>query len=258
MRIEIDVKLHYLLGNDPMVLLALEAARTDGQDVVSGQLQIENAVTHQIEGEAGLGQRTWARVAGENLSLSYQALVDVTRHATPLENIPATPVHELSSQTLTFLRPSRFCQSDLFTSFADQRFGALNGGQKIAAIRDWVHSEMSYVPASSNAETTVLDTFAARQGVCRDYAHMVCALARAANIPARYVSAYGINVDPPDFHAVAQVWLDGNWHIVDATGMCDVDQLALIAAGRDAFDVPFMETQTWATLISQDIKVTKR
>ena len=145
----------------------------------------------------------------------------------------------------------------MFPAYVGSRFGSLDGGAKIAAIRDWVEEEMDYVPGASHAGTTALDTFAGRQGVCRDYAHMVCAMARAANIPARYASDYGPDVDPPDFHAVAQVWLDGAWHLVDATGMCGADEMVIVAVGRDACDSPFMETGGPAQLIYQNIQVTR-
>jgi transglutaminase-like putative cysteine protease len=84
---------------------------------------------------------------------------------------------------------------------------------------------------------------------------MVCALARASNIPARCVSVYGAGVNPPDFHAVAQVWLEGGWHMVDATGMSSGADLVVIAAGRDASDIAFMETQSMAEMISQSVSV---
>ena len=132
--------------------------------------------------------------------------------------------------------------------FADERFGHLEGGAKIAAILDWTSSSLAYVPGSSCGTTTAYDTFVMREGVCRDYAQLVCGLARAANIPARYVTGYGANVDPADFHAVAEVWLDGAWHLVDATGMCSASGLAIIGTGRDATDVSFMETEKEATL----------
>lgn len=255
MPIEIDVRMQYALGDDPMVLLVIEAARTEGQIVAQDQLDITDASITRIDGEGGVGQRVWARVDGEQMTLQYRASVEITRPLIPLENLGATPVHALAGEVLTYLRPSRFCQSDLFQDFTSQNFGALEGGRKVAAIRDWVASEISYVPASSNPETTVVDTFSSLQGVCRDYAHLVCALARAARIPARYASVYGPRVDPQDFHAVAQVWLDGSWHIVDATGMGSAEDLVLIAVGRDAYDIAFMETPSFAQMINQTVTV---
>lgn len=254
MRLSIDVTMEYQL-EDPMVFLAIEAAETDGQTLLSQQLDVQNATLSWVDGEEGLGQRVWACVDADVMRLHYQALVQITRPHPALEGLPATPRHALPGSVISFLRPSRFCQSDMFTQFVDRQFGYLDGGDKIAAIRDWVADQMAYVPGSSHAGTTVLDTFAAREGVCRDYTHMVCALARAADIPARYAAVYGLGVTPPDFHAVAQVWLDGEWHLVDATRMCTPEDLVVIAVGRDACDIAFMETGAFASLISQEVSV---
>ncbi|MEI4232624.1 transglutaminase-like domain-containing protein [Roseovarius sp. D22-M7] len=254
MHFGIDVRMQYRLGGDPMVLLVLEAARVAGQTVIEDHLEIAQAEIRRVDGEAGLGHRTWARVEGGELRLRYRGTVDVTRPAPRLEQLGRTPVHELSGEALSYLRSSRFCPSDLFQTFAVRRFGGLDGGRKVAAIRDWVADKLCYVPSSS-ATTTAQDTFVTREGVCRDYAHVVCALARASGIPARYVSCYAPDVDPPDFHAVAQVWLEGAWHMVDATGMSGSDGAAVIGAGRDAGDVAFMETWAEAWLVSQSVSV---
>lgn len=255
MRLQIDVDMQYGLGGDPMVLLNIEVARTAGQVVVQDKLSVDFATLTRNTGEGGTGQRTWACVTSDQMWLKYAATVDVAAPTAPLESLSAAAIETLPGEVFTYLRPSRFCQSDLFQSFVAKRFGTLEGGAKVAAIRDWVGSELHYIPASSHAETTVVETFTSREGVCRDFAHMVCALARAARIPARYASVYGPNVNPQDFHAVAQVWLDGDWHMVDATGMGQPGELALIATGRDAHDIPIMETQTPAFLQFQQVRV---
>ncbi|MGI3210851.1 transglutaminase-like domain-containing protein [Roseovarius tibetensis] len=251
----IDVRLHYQLGDDPVVLLVLEAARTAGQTVTDERFEVAQAEVTRTDAQDGLGSRAWARVMGGELKLRYRATVDVTRPAPVLDQLGPTPVHALPGAAFTYLRPSRFCQSDMFQAFVGRRFGGLAGGPKVAAITEWVRDKLSYVPASSAAATTALDTFVTREGVCRDYAHVVCALARAAGIPARYAAAYAPDVDPPDFHAVAQVWLEGAWHMVDATGMSGRDGAALIAVGRDAGDVAFMETWAPASMIGQSVSV---
>ena len=103
-----------------------------------------------------------------------------------------------------------------------------------------MRTEMDYVPGSSDTETTAADAFVSRQGVCRDYAHLLASFARAAGIPARLVSAYAWRLEPPDFHAVVEVWLDGGWHLVDPTGLAPIEGMARIAVGRDATDIAFM------------------
>jgi len=255
MNLSIDLSMTYALVPGDAALLAIEPAETDGQTTRSEQLDIDCAGLRRLDGNDGFGRRFWARVAGDRLTLRYRAEVDVLRAVPRLETLGPTGMPDLPSDTIGYLRPTRYCQSDMFPAFVARRFAGLTGGARIAAIRDWIAEEMAYVPTST-ANTTVLDTFAAREGVCRDYAHMVCALARAGGIPARYASVYGPDVTPPDFHAVAQVWLDGGWHLVDASGMGRADQLAIVAVGRDACDTAFMETVQPAQMIDQRVFVT--
>jgi transglutaminase-like putative cysteine protease len=257
MRLDVDVSMEYQLGGDERVLLTLEAAETDGQSVLESALDAGDTAPHVLAEEGMVGTRAWAFVAGDRFSLRYRASVEVTRPEIALDALSAAPFHRLPSQVLRYLRPSRFCQSDLFTSFVARQFGPLEGGAKIAAIAAWVAEEMVYSPGASNAGTTAMDSFVAREGVCRDYTHLVCALARAAHIPARYTSVYGPRVQPADFHAVAEVWLDGAWHFVDGTGMSSASELVVIASGRDAADVAFMETESWAQLIAQTVTVSE-
>lgn len=257
MRLKINVGMEYALAPDDPALLAITAAETQGQKVLESDLAIENATLRWIDGEGGVGHRVWAAAHGSRLKLHYHARVDVLRPDVALQDLTAAPLHALLGDVLTFVRPSRFCPSDQLASFVEKRFGHLTGGDKIAAIAEWVARSLSYIAGSSHAGTTAIDTFVTREGVCRDYAHLVCALARAANIPARYSSAYGPDVSPPDFHAVAEVWLEGAWHIVDATGMSAAANLVVIASGRDAGDIPFMETGNWAELIGQSIEVSR-
>jgi transglutaminase-like putative cysteine protease len=82
-----------------------------------------------------------------------------------------------------------------------------------------------------------------RIGVCRDFAHLGMALCRALGIPARYVSAYAWRLDPPDFHAVFEAFLNGpsgaGWYLFDPTRMSSPDGLVRIGIGRDAAEVAF-------------------
>lgn len=253
--IEIDVSMSYRLGPERTALLALEAAEIGGQDIVHHRFDIANAELHHLAGENRIGRRCWAVLPDRNMSLRYVAQVDVTRPPVVLDELAESPLQEVPAEFFSYLRPSRYCESDLFEEFAREQFGHRSGGAKVAAIRDWVRAEITYEAGHSDASTTMAETFEARRGVCRDFVHVFCGLIRAAHIPARYVAAYGPDVTPPDFHAVAEVWLDGAWHLVDPTGMCAADEIVVIGAGRDAADVPFMETPDDAELIQLSVSV---
>ncbi|MBB95534.1 MAG: transglutaminase [Rhodobacteraceae bacterium] len=256
MQIQIDVAMHYRFTRPNTVFLALEAAEGAGQSILFETLSLTDADLTRIAGDADVGTRIWARVHGHDMQLNYSAKVDITRPAQGLGPLDAAPLYKIPGPVAPYLRPSRYCQSDKFVTFVGKRFGHLEGGSKVSAIRDWIEAELTYVPGSSDADTNVLETFAGRQGVCRDYAHLMCAMVRAAQIPARMVAVYSPDVTPPDFHAVAEVWLAGAWHLVDATGMCGADTMAIIAVGRDAYDIAFMDSEAPAELLSQTVTVT--
>lgn len=257
MKTMIDLRMEYAVADADPALLAITAAQTEGQTVLSSEIDALDTDLRWITGETGVGERVWAHVRTGRLSLHYRATVEITRPVVPLQTLRATSWDALPSEVLTYVRPSRYCPSDLFVAFVATEFAHLEGGAKIAAMAAWTGGALTYVPGSSTATTTAVDTFVTRQGVCRDYAHLLCSLARAANIPARYTTGYGPDVHPQDFHAVAEVWLDGNWHIVDPTEMSTAENLAIIGVGRDAGDVAFMETEKWASFVSQSIHVWK-
>jgi transglutaminase-like putative cysteine protease len=78
--------------------------------------------------------------------------------------------------------------------------------------------------------------------VCRDYAHLVVALLRAVNVPARLVSVvYAPDVYPMDFRAVAEAFVEGQWRVVDATLLAPRQTLVRIGTGRDASDTAFLD-----------------
>ncbi|MGL4413566.1 transglutaminase-like domain-containing protein [Roseinatronobacter monicus] len=258
MQFDIDVSIDFDLTQGDAALLMIEAARKGGQHIVHSRLDIENAELRKMGAEGSLDQRIWAITKDNRLQARYRATVEVDRAITAIEDLPTTPLDALPNEALAYLRPSRYCPSDLFQSFVSRKFPDLSGGALILAIRDWVQGALAYVPGSSDSSTSAMETFMSREGVCRDYAHLVCALARASGIPARYVSGYGPDVTPPDFHAAAEVWLGGGWHLVDATAMSTPDTMVIIGAGRDCGDVAFMETGNEAQFRELNVRVARR
>jgi transglutaminase-like putative cysteine protease len=100
-------------------------------------------------------------------------------------------------------------------------------------------------------------SFNLRKGVCRDYSHILIAMARAINIPARFVSAYGPDVIPKDFHALVEVYLDGAWHLIDPTKMSTANETIIIGVGRDAADVPFLSSFGMANFELLSVQVSR-
>jgi transglutaminase-like putative cysteine protease len=258
MRLSIDVDLDYHFPKAAEVLLTLEVAQLPDQVLVEDLLTVNGSgPLHPITGEDGIGRRTWAATEGP-FHARYTATVDVERNPPSLEDLPADPLETLPAEVVPYLWPSRYCEADKFEAFVEKQFEGREGGALIAAMSDWVRTEMAYVAGSSDTETTAAHAFVSRQGVCRDYAHLLASFARAASIPARLVSAYAWRLEPPDFHAVVEVWLDGAWHLVDPTGLAPVEGMARIAVGRDATDIAFMTIFGEAEMKAQRVSVTCR
>jgi transglutaminase-like putative cysteine protease len=257
LRIDIDVLLDYHIPAPHDVLLQIEAAAMTDQRLLSSSLKVTSPERlGAVPGEEAIGQRTWAAGAGQ-FRATYLAQVQIERAVVPLENLSAADPRALPAAVVPYLLPSRYCESDRFEAFVQREFVAAAGGLKVRAMSDWIGANVDYVSGASTGDTTAGDTFIQRQGVCRDFAHLLAGFARAALIPARLVSAYAPGVSPPDFHAVVEVWLDGGWHLVDATGMAMPDEIVRICVGRDATDIAFMTVFGTADFREQRVSVTR-
>ncbi len=255
MKLEISASLNYRLPEPVDLMLQIEAADGHGQRVLNASLDLgAPEVLARVPAAGGVCEPIWLRGDGA-LRAGYRALVEVDRPAVDVRSLAAVPLHRLPASAVPYLNESRYCPSNKFHAFVDRRFGELEGGAKIGRMRDWIESRFTYVSGASTSETGALDSFVERRGVCRDYAHVMIALARAAHIPARMASVYALGVAPMDFHAVAEVYLAGDWHMVDATGMTKPTECARICTGRDAADIAFLTAYREIQLIEQSVTV---
>lgn len=255
MRLSLKVHLDYQFAHPTDVLLQLEAAAIPEQQIVDARIDVTQGDHFaRVPSHNNIGERIWLRIEGQ-LLVDYRATIEINRILTECLDLPKVPTHLLPGETVEYLMPSRYCPSDQFQNFVTAEFGTLHGGERVIAMRDWIHDHFSYVPGSSDSATTALDTFVNRQGICRDYAHVLITFARASGIPARIASVYALGVEPPDFHAVAEVFLGGEWHLVDATGMAQEAAMAKIGVGRDAADVAFLTAYGKAVMNSQSVIV---
>ncbi len=253
--LRIAVQLRYGLSHPTDILAQIQVPDLADQVVKSDDFSVHNAQhCADVAAENGLGVRTWIRV-DETFQCDYSCTVAIDRPALQLDQLPSVPPHLLPGDTVRYLMPSRYCPSDEFQSLVAAEFGDLEGGARVVAMTNWIYESFQYVPGSSSGQTTALDSFVQRQGVCRDYAHVLIAFCRASAIPARFVSAYAPDVTPQDFHAVVEVFLDGTWHLVDPTRMANATDIARIGVGMDAAEVAFLSSFGPATLEVQTVSV---
>lgn len=255
MHLLIKTHLLYTTPQPCEMLLQIEALSDPAQKCRQIRLMLNPAsVAVEIAGEEGLGTRRWV-TTHDLFECHYETKVEVTRPDPDIASLGEVPRPQIPSDVIKYLMPSRYCHPELFLDFVGGAFGTLTGGALIVAMRDWINTNFTYDNEASFAGTTASDSFNSLSGVCRDYAHVMITFARAAGIPARFVSVYAPDVTPQDFHAVAEIYLEGGWHLVDATGMAQASDIARICVGRDAADASFMTSYGWMELRAQTVDV---
>jgi hypothetical protein len=245
-RIALQVALRYEIdAHGADFVFNIHAAHSDSQTVSAEVLQISQDVPWQIHTEPGTGNRCLRLRAGAGpLDLVYAATVDLMHHRASPAALPEVPVSRLPPEVLGCLYPSRYCQSDRLIRFAIREFGHLpQGCERVMAIQAWVQQRITFRSNTSNSSTSAVDTLIEQVGVCRDFAHLMIALCRALNIPARFATGTDFGADPalgpPDFHAYVEVFLGTRWYIFDASGTSIPMGFVRVGTGRDAADVAF-------------------
>ena len=158
-------------------------------------------------------------------------------------------VGELPHDALVFLLGSRYCETERLMNVAWSNFGSTpSGWPRVQAICDFVNSHLRFGYPHARPTRTAVEAFVERRGVCRDFAHLAVTLCRCMNIPARYCNGYlgdiGVPPDPTpmDFNAWFDVFLGGKWHTFDARHNMPRVGRILIARGRDAADIPLVNS----------------
>jgi len=160
-----------------------------------------------------------------------------------------TPVEYLPEPALVFLLGSRYCETELLSEFAWQRFASVPAGwERVQAICDFVHGHIEFGYEHARRSRTAWEAYHEGVGVCRDYAHLAITLCRCLNIPARYCTGYlgDVGTEPPygagDFAAWFEAFLGNRWYTFDPRNNVPRIGRVLIARGRDACDVALSNT----------------
>jgi transglutaminase-like putative cysteine protease len=167
--------------------------------------QLEETLSASLDGEPaklteiampGGGRAHLLRCDAGQLTVDYQAAVRGS----------AEPPEVTEADRITFVRPSRYAESDRLAAVARAEFAGLAAGPELlAAVSSWVGTRLSYLPGSSRPTDGAVET-------------------------------------PIDFHAVAEALVGGQWRVVDATLLAPRASLVRIATGRDAADTAFLST----------------
>jgi len=245
-RLKLSLELNYeILQPNCDFIFNIHAAHTHCQTVVQENLFISQAVTPDMYSDPLTGNRYMRITAFPGpIKLIYTATIDLAHHMMPPQLLPEVPIAQLPAMALNYIYPSRYCQSDRLQKLARREFGHLwQGHSRVQAIQEWVRQRVTFTSGGSNASTSAIDTLIEQVGVCRDFAHLMIALCRALNIPARFATGVDYGADPAlgpqDFHAYVEVYLGNRWYIFDPSGLAIPMGFVRFGTGHDAADSAF-------------------
>jgi transglutaminase-like putative cysteine protease len=253
----------------PATILAMADVHSDFRRYIVEETELEVAPAIAAEryiDDTGNVVRRLSAPAGQ-VSLRLQGVFRSDGREDEVDTAAeALGVSDLPSETLPFLRPSRYCETDLLSDFAWANFGAISDGwARVQAICDFVHRRLRFSYPEARPTRTASEALAEGVGVCRDFTHLAVALCRCLNIPARYCNGYlgdiGVPPDPApmDFNAWFEAFLGDRWFTFDARHNQPRIGRILIARGRDAADIPMITTfgshaLTRFTVVTEEIK----
>ncbi len=253
--------------------LALSVVVARGADPIEEQLRVTvdgaEVFAEEVPGNGGARWHLLRDVPAGDFAVDYRATVASGGAATELTG----------GERISYLRPSRYADVDRLESTARALFGSVrgtnlnspagsgaggagdSGGARegdshaggddargdvatLLAVADYVADHTLYIVGSSRVTDGASETYLARAGVCRDFAHLTIALLRARGIPARLVSAFAPGLSPMDFHAVVEAHVAGAWYVVDPTRLAPRQSLVRIATGTDAAETAFLTTHS--------------
>ena len=169
---------------------------------------------------------------------------------------PATPPRALtSSERFDYLHPRKLVAiDDTVREMAAPHRPDTPGGtfDAVTALNALVYNGFAYEKDVTTVVTTVPEVLASRRGVCQDFAHVLLALCRAIEIPARYVSGYLVmdsgaapaEGKPARGAGASHAWVEARtpthgWRGFDPTNnVLASEHHVKMAVGRDYNDVP--------------------
>jgi transglutaminase-like putative cysteine protease len=173
-----------------------------------------------------------------NFEITTSAEVETADSNDQAFGAPFVKIQNLPDSVLTYLLPSRYCESDRFHQMADEiTAGQWPGYDQVAAIHSWLRRTINYQPGSSYAPLSAVEVNLQQVGVCRDLAHLGIALCRSLSIPARMVVGYLHQLEPMDLHAWFEAYVGDRWYTFDATQDELKGGYVAVGYGRDATDV---------------------
>ncbi len=192
----------------------------------------------------------------ETLEISARTTVERLREddlmqaaSLPWEEAALLAASPAGLEAAPFAYPTRYTEADgPLERYARESFeGARPVLEAAEELSSRIHADFRYLPGATGADTVATQSFASREGVCQDFAHIMLAAMRSLRLPCAYVSGYLRTLPPPGqerlvgadaTHAWVSVWDPGaGWVQFDPTNdMRPGPDHVMLALGRDYAD----------------------
>lgn len=258
MIINVQSRLQYDVLSPTSFIFNIAAASTERQVICAEKLTISPDM-RVVDDLVDLSENRIYRLEAEPgpLTVEYVATVRLEARIDTDDDLGQSDQIRIPDEALPYLYPSRYCPSDRLGRWAAKNFGGqAQGASRVNAVCDWIYDALDYLPGVTDEHTDACEVLIKRAGVCRDFAHVAITICRALGMPARYVSGYAVDLDPPDFHGFFEVYLGDAWYLFDATKLAPVAGFARIGAGRDAADCSFAMIVGAANFLEMSVSAT--
>jgi transglutaminase-like putative cysteine protease len=166
---------------------------------------------------------------------------------------------------IDFLKPENFhALPELEKLIEAERSRNVSPLQSAKHYSEYIYNTFTYHKGVTTVETTLDEIWKLKSGVCQDFAHILLAMLRLMNIPARYVSGY-ICPNKPGMrgegatHAWVEAYIPSyGWLGLDPTNNCLANETHVrLAVGRNFTDCsPVKGTYRGTSNHTLDVNVT--
>ncbi|MGO9036651.1 MAG: transglutaminase family protein [Steroidobacteraceae bacterium] len=215
--------------------LHLTPRQDPGQRALFWNITAPGRRFEQIDAYGNISHLLTIEQPHREIKIVVQGIVETSDTEIRQDDGPLSPLAFLAPTTLT-------APDDELREFAKHAVQHANSPQARAeALAEAVFRAVRYKPGVSEVNDSAAVAFKNGEGVCQDHAHVYVSCARAAGVPARYVSGYLYTGDTTDAasHAWIDVWLGGQigWHSIDVTHQRPaIRTYCRLAVGRDYLD----------------------
>ena len=238
--------------NDAAWQFLIVPESNDTQELI--QLDFENSLDAKFEYSInGLGFQTIRVSPKQNFKhISFKGSFKLNKKSSnPFESIPVFNIMENYAEIKSldfqvdfepYLRKTTYTTLPKSSAEIFKFDTTLSIFENLQELNHWVYQFIHFKTGVTNVETKLDEVLKEKAGVCQDFTHLFCALAKANGIPTRYVSGYlhqGIGYfGDSQMHAWAECYIpEAGWIGFDPTNDLLVnDNHIKVAHGKDYND----------------------